>query len=150
MKIRMTGETASWIHGTSTPLTASVPHGTGAATITLGTTQEPGHILTGDTIHGTMTLGITADSMILGTTASDMRDIGDGMIHGITCIRIMQDGTADGTIRIGDTITTIIRGTDLAISLTMTTDREYIPALVTAQDPTECLPEVRHSEEAVP
>ena len=84
-----------------------------------------------------MTLGITPD-------------IGDGMIHGITCIRIMQDGTADGTIRIGDTITTIIRDTDLAISLTMTTDREYIPALVTAQDPTECSLEVRHSEEAVP
>ena len=92
------------------------------------------------TTHGT-----TEDGMTLGTTAMQ-----DGMTLGITCILTMQDGTEDGMILIGDTIiTTMVRGTALSTSLTMTTDLEYIPAPVTAPDLTECSQATVRSEAAV-
>ena len=82
-----------------------------------------------------MTRGISADGMTLGIMAMQ-----DGMTLGSTCIRIMQDGTEDGTILTGG-ITTgqdsdrVMAGlvmADLDTGQTMTGSRASIQAHATA------------------
>ena len=77
------------ITDTTTGLTVSEHHGTGADTMTHGTGTPGAH-------------GITAAGTALGTagtTHGTTEDTGEYIIHGI---RTMPDGTEDG-IRIGDT-----------------------------------------------
>lgn len=100
----MHGRTTS-THGITTPHTASEVHGTGVATMILGTAMHgigadgTGHITMADgTTHTTM-----ADGMIHGITE-------DGTTHGTTediTADIMEDIT-DGTLIGEDTTITII------------------------------------------
>ena len=118
--------------------------------------------LHGTGIHGLIVLGDITDFMTRGTTAAGMED---GMTHGITAdgtgvstihgttaagtvlgVTIMQDGTADGMILIGDTISDrdISRDMDMEVRVTNRTriiNHESITEQDTAQVLTECLPE---------
>lgn len=151
MKIHTTGATASWTLGTSTRLTASEAHGTGAATGTLGTTTEHGHILHGDTVRGTTILGTTA----AGTTTHGITEVGmtrgttedsGASAHGTDGTLITQDGTADGMTLIGDITSDRVISRDTitgaqAIIPTKTTSHVYIKAQGTVQARTGCLQE---------
>ena len=61
--------------------------------------MEHGHIPPGDILHGTTTLGTTADGMTHGI----MADTGV-QVRGMVGILIMPDGTEDGMTLIGDII----------------------------------------------
>ena len=106
----MTGDGISkTITDTTTGLTVSEHHGTGADTITLGT-ETHGIGTHGLTRHGhteaSTTRTTSEDGMIHGTTATE-DGTEDGTAHTTaTCILTTPAGMADGT-HIGD-ITTII------------------------------------------
>ena len=114
----MTGDGISkTITDTTTGLTVSEHHGTGA-----DTTAHIG--VHGDIVHGTTAAGTALGTAADGTTAGITEDgtthgimvttdgMEDGMTHGMaTCIRTTQDGMEDGILT-GVIITTTLLITD--------------------------------------